>query len=116
MIGSVDIKANEPVFACNLAAIEPARREGHQENASHLFGAVKATRERPDGYAFEFEPDTETLLRATRFIDLERLCCPFFGFALEVAPGATSFWLSLTGPEGIKPFIEAELGLSGFKE
>jgi hypothetical protein len=29
------------------------------------------------------------LLKAAEFISLERLCCPFLGFALEVEPDAT---------------------------
>lgn len=50
------------------------------------------------------------LLRAAEFISLERLCCPFFGFALDVAPEGGALWLSLTGRDGVKPFIAAEIG------
>jgi hypothetical protein len=38
------------------------------------------------------------------------LCCPFFGFALEMEPEGGAVWLSLTGREGVKPFIIAEIG------
>ena len=49
------------------------------------------------------------------FITLERTCCPFFQFGLEVELGADSAWLQITGPEGVKPFLELEMGLSNGK-
>ncbi len=111
MTQPLDVNLNEPVFACELTAIEPNQRKEHLENVTRLFQTVKVIREQPDGYALEFELDNDILQRVTRFISLERLCCPFFAFTLEIEPRATSFWLSLTGPEGVKPFIQAELGL-----
>ncbi|HEX2912408.1 MAG TPA: hypothetical protein VH186_16490 [Chloroflexia bacterium] len=102
---------DEPVFACDMTAIEPAERKEHAENISQLFGLAKTIEERPDGYAVEFDLDSEILMWAVRFISLERLCCPFFGFRIELKPKASTFWLNLYGPHGIKPFIEAELGL-----
>ncbi|HKI03210.1 MAG TPA: hypothetical protein VKK31_14630 [Thermoanaerobaculia bacterium] len=44
------------------------------------------------------------------FITKERLCCPFFGFALQVEPEGGALWLNLTGRQGVKPFIVAEIG------
>jgi hypothetical protein len=64
----------------------------------------------PDGYAFELRNDSDVLLRAAEFISLERLCCPFFRFELQVERDGGSVWLSLTGRDGVKPFIMAEIG------
>ena len=50
------------------------------------------------------------LLKLADFIAKERLCCPFFGFALQLEPEGGELWLSLTGREGVKPFIQAEIG------
>ncbi|MGI9167336.1 MAG: hypothetical protein ACR2G5_13325 [Pyrinomonadaceae bacterium] len=50
------------------------------------------------------------LVRTAEFIALERLCCPFFGFAVEVEREGGAVWLILTGREGVKPFIIAEIG------
>jgi len=41
----------------------------------------------------------------------QRLCCPFFGFRLEVANEGGAARLGLTGRPGVKEFVEAELGL-----
>ena len=107
-----DFTQNERVFACNMGAIEPAQRAEHLANTRQLLGKLQSIEERPDGYALQIPLDATTLLDAVRFINLERLCCPFFGFTVEVEPGASSFWLGLAGPAGVKPFIEAELELS----
>jgi len=48
---------------------------------------------------------------AAEFITLERLCCPFLTLALEVERERGPLWLKLTGREGVKPFLRAELGL-----
>ena len=41
--------------------------------------------ELPDGYAFRFASDTQAILRVAEFITIERLCCPFLNFRVEVA-------------------------------
>lgn len=43
---------------------------------------------------------------------MERLCCPFLNFQLEVNGKHKDWWLSLTGPEGVKDFLDAEFALS----
>ncbi len=75
-----------------------------------LFHTVTEIRELSNGYSFRLPNESDVLLKAAEFIALERLCCPFFGFALEVAPEGGSAWLSLTGRDGVKPFIQAEIG------
>jgi len=50
------------------------------------------------------------LTKAAEFISLERLCCPFLRFSLEVEPEGGPIWLRLTGREGVKAFIREEVG------
>jgi hypothetical protein len=109
MANDADVKRESP-FACNMHAIEPAMRPKHLETAGALFRAVKSIRELPNGYAFQLPNESDLLLKVAEFISLERLCCPFFGFTLEIEPEGGSLWLQLTGREGVKPFIRAELG------
>ena len=49
------------------------------------------------------------LLKVAEFISLEKLCCPFSGFIVEVEPEGGDAWLHLTGREGEKPFIQADI-------
>ena len=44
------------------------------------------------------EPNAEDL-------SMERLCCPFMRFTIEIEPQQAPFWLHLTGPEGVKDFL-----------
>jgi hypothetical protein len=100
----------ESSFACDMTAIEPEQRSAHLATIEKLFGAVESLRELPNGYSFRLPNESEVLLAAAEFISLERLCCPFFGFGLEVEQEGGAIWLSLTGGEGVKPFILAEIG------
>ena len=102
--------AVESPFACQMDAIEPDKRQQHVATAHKVFQAVKSIRELPNGYAFQLPDEAETLQMVWEFISLERLCCPFFGFTFEIEPEGRSVWLELTGREGIKPFIRAEIG------
>jgi hypothetical protein len=100
----------ETPFACDMTAIAPERRGAHVATIEKLFRSVQSTRELPDGYAFELRNESDVLLTAAEFIVNERLCCPFFDFALEIEREGRPVWLSLTGREGVKPFILAEVG------
>ena len=68
---------------------------------------VESVHELPNGYRFRLPNDSATVLTAAQFFPLERLCCAFFGFGLEIDPGDGGFCLSLTGREGVNPFIMA---------
>ncbi len=97
-------------FACDMSAIAADRRSTHAASTEKLFRAIESIDELSDGYRFRLPHDSDLLLTAAEFIALERLCCPFFGFALEVERDGGAVWLSLTGGDGVKPFIMAEIG------
>ncbi|MDQ6653432.1 MAG: hypothetical protein M3Y84_11885 [Acidobacteriota bacterium] len=92
-----------------MAAIAVEQRGAHLAAIDKLFRAVESLRELPNGYAFRLPNASDVLLTAVEFISLERLCCPFFGFYLEIEREGGGVWLSLTGREGVKPFIMAEI-------
>ena len=98
-------------LACVPAAIPTRKRSSHFALARKLFAELAKERtELPDGYAFRFEADEfETV---TRFIANERRCCPFMTFEVEVAPASGPVWLRMTGPQGTRDVLDAELNLS----
>jgi hypothetical protein len=100
----------ESPIACDMSAIEPGLRAGHVATGDRVFRAAEEIREFPDGYAFRLPGESDVLLKAAEFISLERLCCPFLGFAIEVEPEGGPVWLRLTGREGVKAFIREEVG------
>ena len=100
----------ESHFACDMTAIAADQRGAHLATINKLFRAVESLRELPDGYSVRLPNESDVLLTAAEFIALERLCCPFFDFNLEIEREGGAVWLSLTGREGVKPFIMAEIG------
>jgi hypothetical protein len=62
-----------------------------------------------NGYSFRLPPGT--LLTVARWVALERKCCPFFTFQVELAGDEGPLWLRITGSDGIKAFIRAEFQL-----
>ena len=101
---------NHSPFACVMDAIEPQKREPHIANMRALFNRALEITELENGYAFRVSNDEGVLSALMEFIVLERLCCPFFGFVVEVEPDGGAVWLRLLGRHGVKPFIRAELG------
>lgn len=103
------MKEKKSPIACDMTAIAPEQRGEHLATIEKLFRRVQSSRELPDGYAFELPNESDVLATAAEFISKERLCCPFFGFGLEIEREGGSIWLSLKGREGVKPFIMAEI-------
>ena len=97
-------------FACDMTAIPPESRGRHHALIRRLMTeAVQDVSELPDGLAFRFPAQEYDAV--TEFVGRERLCCPFLTFTLEVTPGRGPIRLRLTGAEGVRDFIRAELHL-----
>lgn len=100
----------EPPLACDLTAIAPDDLTPHIATGTHLLATAFEVHELPNGYAFRLLDVPHSLHQAADFIRNERLCCPFFTFTLMVEPQGGPIWLQLTGPEGVKPLLQAEMG------
>jgi hypothetical protein len=95
-------------LACVPGAIPAEERAAHFALTKALFGAaVQERRELSNGYSFRF--DADQLERVAHFAANERRCCPFLSFTLELMPGGGPLWLRLTGPQGTRRFLDAEL-------
>ena len=93
-------------LACNIQAISAAQRPRFNTLAKRLRAAAKDFHELPDGYSYLLVQDGITLPEVAEWISMERLCCPFLTFQLEVT-SATSR-LALRGPEGAKAILREE--------
>lgn len=96
-------------LACDLTAIPTTIREEHIITAPQLFAAAQEVHELPNGYAVRFLNDPGRFMAIARFIENERLCCPFFHFGLEIEPNSGPLWLRLTGAEGVKEILQTIL-------
>ena len=96
-------------FACDMKALTAEQRRRHQKLSRDLGSAAVAHRELPDGYTFQISSAQMPVMDVTEWITLERKCCPFFHFRLEVKGTDDIVGLSLEGAEGVKKFIEMEM-------
>ena len=96
-----------------MSVLSPAQRERHLATSRELFSSLRQMRELADGYEFRIE-GANVILQAAEFVSLERLCCPFLNFNIEVEAENGSVWLRLTGRDGVKAFVREEIsGLLG---
>lgn len=98
-------------FYCNAIALNSTERKRYGQLIKKLLRARLETRELPDGYALRLNSETISLGQLAEWVSLEGKCCPFFGFAIELQPDSGPLWLKLTGPEGVKPFMQAEFAI-----
>lgn len=110
MTSEKDSKSDAP-FACSLIALSAAERAHHKELSNDLHNAVKEIRELPNGYEFRLSGERRSLEMLSEWVSLERLCCPFFTFQIEVAGDTQPIWLRMTGREGVKQFMQSEFGI-----
>jgi hypothetical protein len=108
---------NQSPLACDMTAIPAEQRARHLEKSRELFSEIEETRELSDGYEFRFADELNVLQRLVDFVSVEKLCCPFLWFEIEVEPENGPVYLRLTGREGVKEFIREEvrglIGLTG---
>jgi hypothetical protein len=106
-------KSQLPI-ACDMSVLSPDQRATHIAMSRELFSRLEEIRELADGYEFRLADDLSAITMAAEFISLERLCCPFLNFGLEIKAEGGPVWLRLSGREGVKAFIREEIsGLLG---
>lgn len=94
-------------LACNLNALTSAEREAHRRLLPQLSSQLQELRELPQGYAFRFP--AAALETIVQFVPLERKCCPFLDFYIEVNRQDGPVWLTIKGPAGVKEFLKMDM-------
>ena len=107
-------KLIDPPIACLLdnEVFSPETKKRHAALWADLETKVLGIEESEAGYTYRFPLDDGLFRDLAEFITYERLCCPFFHFALALDPMEASVRLSLSGGSGVKEFLAAELGVS----
>jgi hypothetical protein len=96
----------EVPIACDPTPITPDQRDRWMEKiVPQVYKAVQEIQELPNGYAWRLPSDPELLMLIAEDINIERLCCPFLRYTLEIEPNRGPFWLRMTGGEGAKEFL-----------
>ena len=96
-----------PVIACNLGALSAAERRRRAALAEALVPQARSIQELSDGYALQLAATASLAHEALEWVLLERRCCPFLGFELELGSQEGALWLRLRGGPGVKEFLSA---------
>jgi hypothetical protein len=94
-------------LVCNRDGLTAAERARSAALRGALRAATVERAELSDGWAFRLSADA-SLPAVAEWIALERRCCPFFRFRLDVDGETGPVWLRLTGPAGVKEFLVAQ--------
>lgn len=94
-------------IACDASVLTPDEREHWvQDIAPNLYRQVQEIRELPTGWGWRLLSTADVLLLLAEEMHVERLCCPFVTYTLEIEPNHGPFWLRMTGSEGVKTFLQ----------
>ena len=104
-------QAGEIPIACNPGAFSADERGKWQALGKRLIAENTGRRELPNGFAFEFDRTPQTLREVAEFVEFESKCCPFVDFTVRVPSGGRGVVLEMTGREGVKDMLAAELGI-----
>ena len=107
----MDPQSQPAPFICRFNAFTPEQKIRYRELREWLHASTRELLEMENGFAFGLEPNAENVQRLAEFTFLEGICCPFLEFALRIGEDHSSLRLELTGREGVKPFLAAELDL-----
>ena len=101
-------------MACDMSVLSPEQRDAHLTASRELFSKVQAIKEVDDGYEFRIGDEPDVIVKVAEFVSLEKLCCPFLNFAINVEAEGGPVTLRRTGREGVKDFVREEIsGLLG---
>ncbi|HEX3597881.1 MAG TPA: hypothetical protein VHU80_22385 [Polyangiaceae bacterium] len=96
---------SELVIACNPGAFTQRQRQRYDALREQVRSAAGQVDEIEEGFVLRFATEPAVLGAVAEWIALERLCCPFLDFILEV-PAAREFaTVRITGPEGTKAVL-----------
>jgi hypothetical protein len=96
-------------MTCKLTSAELQARKATV--IASLKKKMAARKELPNGFSYKFEGTDNVIDELTTFVKTERQCCNFFDLSISVKGDAPEAWLTITGQEGVKEFIEGELAL-----
>lgn len=106
MVNSLLTNQDECEIACKLP-----REDLKQRKAAIASTTKKASNitEDEDGLELLFIYSRKMLYELTEFISVERECCPFINFYLQLSNNSNNIVLTIAGKQGTKQFIKYEL-------
>jgi hypothetical protein len=73
-------------LTCNINGIPPYEERPYGKLVEALRHAIQKRRELPDDFAFQMDTEQMRTDQLAEWMELERKCCPFFGFEIRPTP------------------------------
>lgn len=94
-------------IACDPSRLSADQQQREEELLAQFRKLLLPDSEAEDGFWFSLSADPAQLADLGEFLGLERLCCPFLTFRLEITQ-AEACRLLISGPPGVKEFLMSE--------
>jgi hypothetical protein len=98
-----------PAIVCETDGMTREQLMQHVADAQKLFASAQEVRPMESGWALRMAEEPGTLRALAEFLIVNRLCCPHLLQAVIVEPRGGAVWLQLSGPDGTKEALAAEM-------
>ncbi len=98
-------------IACVVSALTENERKRRFELVNIIWQKKTSVNELENGYSYKFS-DVDVWTLAAEFVTLESKCCPFLKFAFVWEAENVGIRIEITGRDGVKEFIKAEMNLN----
>lgn len=102
---NTDLIENQPLACVPNALTHNQQEYWVTEIVPKLYKEVQEIQELPNGWVWRLPSTPQVLMLVAEDLNMERLCCPFVNYTLEIEPNHGPFWLRMTGGEGVKEFL-----------
>jgi hypothetical protein len=99
-----------PVFVCRLDGLTSEERKQYGELRARLLHETAQVTEDAEGYTFHYAPAV-TPAAIIRWVEMERKCCPFLRFTLDITEEGGASQLRIWGAPGVKAFVATEMDI-----
>ena len=98
------LNTNQSTVSCDLSALSEDERRFQERVVARMRDERLEVAELADGFAVRYPAGRTMIEDLARFITLERLCCPFFTFELQLT-SESELWLGLRGAPEVKAYL-----------
>lgn len=92
-------------IACRLCAFSENDRREYDTLRSQIAESVVGVGETTTHTIFQLKDRTRCLSILAAWMEMERRCCPFLSFNVEIPAEGDELWLGLSGPTGTREFV-----------
>ena len=103
---NVETEVQEPPVACEPHGVPVDKRERWLKVGPEVYNAVDLVKELSNGYSLRLPNDQAMLILLAEYVSLDRLCCGFVNWNIEVERAGGPVWLHLTGGQGVKEYFK----------